>query len=88
MVEMSDPKTLCFEDAFQSLQGVVERLEKGNLPLDECVGLFEAGTALVSRCNSLLDEADFKIQSLSKGVSDRLSAAPRAGENGDEDSFA
>ena len=74
MVDATDVNPLSFEDAFQSLQDVVEKLERGNLPLDESVALFERGTELVRHCTSLLDEAELKIRTLSQGF-----AEPQAG---------
>jgi exodeoxyribonuclease VII small subunit len=67
MTRQTDARSLGFEEAFQSLQGIVERLEKGNLPLDESVALFELGTELANRCTALLDQAELKIRSLSEG---------------------
>lgn len=52
---------LGFEEAYRQLQEVVERLEKGNLPLDESLALFEEGTRLVRRCSAVLNEAELKV---------------------------
>ena len=68
MADQIDPKSASFEEAFQSLQGIVERLEKGNLPLDESVALFELGTELANRCTALLDQAELKIRALCQNL--------------------
>lgn len=53
-----------FEDAFAELEAVVAQLESGDLALDESVTLYERGQVLARLCNSLLDEADLRIQQL------------------------
>jgi exodeoxyribonuclease VII small subunit len=66
MSERKETAALSFEEAYRSLQEVVDRLERGNLPLEESVALFASGTELVQRCNELLDQAELKIKSLSR----------------------
>lgn len=65
--------SLSFEEAFNDLQEVVERLELGNLPLDESIALFEKGTALVQRCTELLDQAELRIEELSQSFAEASS---------------
>lgn len=56
-----------FESSLQRLEEIVKRMEQGNVPLAESLQLFEEGTALVSRCSALLDEAELKVVRLMKG---------------------
>ena len=56
-----------FEDALNRLDEIVRHLEKGDLPLNESLGLFEEGTALLKRCNAMLDEAEQTVVKLRKG---------------------
>jgi exodeoxyribonuclease VII small subunit len=58
---MSD---LPFEKAFQDLEAVVRQLEGGQLPLHEALALFERGQTLAAHCQTLLDDAELKIQQL------------------------
>lgn len=53
-----------FEDAMAALEAIVERLEQGELSLDESMRLFERGVALVRQCSRQLDEAQRKIELL------------------------
>lgn len=53
-----------FEEAFQELEKTVERLEEGELTLQESMALFERGMELVDYCGQLLDEADLKVKTL------------------------
>ena len=64
-------KPLSFEESLARLDEIVRHLEKGDLPLSESLSLFEEGTALMSACNKLLDEAEQKVVKLRKGA-DRL----------------
>jgi exodeoxyribonuclease VII small subunit len=57
-------KDLTYEQAFQELETTVRRLEGGELPLEEALGLFERGQALAGRCSELLDQAELKLRQL------------------------
>ena len=53
-----------FEQRLTELEAVVERLEQGELPLDEAVRLFEQGMHLSESCKKELNEAEGRIQVL------------------------
>ena len=53
-----------FEDQLAALETVVERLERGELSLDESVQLFEDGVKLSTACKKELDAAEGRIQVL------------------------
>ncbi len=55
-----------FEDALKGLEDVVDRLEKGDLPLDETLSEYENGIKLYKQCIALLENAEKKIQILVK----------------------
>ena len=57
-----------FEQSMTRLEEIVAHLERGDVPLEMSLSLFEEGTALVSRCNKLLDEAELKVLKLSRGA--------------------
>lgn len=50
-----------FEDAINQLEKIVEQLEKGELPLDELVNVFQRGIELSKFCSKRLDEVEKKI---------------------------
>ena len=50
-----------YEQAFSKLEEIVERLEKGNLSLDESLKLFESGTKLSALCYTKLAKARQKV---------------------------
>lgn len=53
-----------FEDRLQSLEAVVERLERGELTLDESVRLYQEGVTLSNACKAELERAEGRIQVL------------------------
>jgi len=55
---------LPFDKALAEFQAVVQKLETGNLPLEESIALFEQGVLLQNRCERLLNEAELRFQRL------------------------
>ena len=56
-----------FEEALARLEVIVARLEQGEVPLEEALGLFEEGTALMKQCSTALDKAEQKVGKLLPG---------------------
>ncbi|MCL3776856.1 MULTISPECIES: exodeoxyribonuclease VII small subunit [unclassified Actinomyces] len=69
----ADVASLSYERAREELVTVVQRLEAGQVPLEEALALWERGEALAARCQSWLDDA--------RG---RLAAVARQEANGSE----
>jgi exodeoxyribonuclease VII small subunit len=55
---------LPFDKALAEFKQVVEKLEAGNLPLEESIALFEQGVLLQRRCDGLVREAEHRFQRL------------------------
>lgn len=55
-----------FENALKELEEIVERLEKGDLSLEESLQLFERGVGLARFCHRKLEEAKRKVEVLVK----------------------
>ena len=55
-----------FEDALQRLELIVDQLEAGNLALEESLKVFEEGVGLARRCAKYLDEAEKRIEVLTR----------------------
>jgi exodeoxyribonuclease VII small subunit len=53
---------LTFEQAFAELEESVRTLERGDLPLEESLALYERGQELSAYCAKLLDGAELKVQ--------------------------
>jgi exodeoxyribonuclease VII small subunit len=60
------PETPDFETAMRDLEQLVERLEHGDLPLEESLAAFERGVMLTRACQSALKEAEQKVEILLK----------------------
>ncbi|MHC4592684.1 MAG: exodeoxyribonuclease VII small subunit [Planctomycetota bacterium] len=65
-----------FEQSLQKLEDIVQRLEEGNLPLDESLRLYEEGIGAFRRCQELLEEADLKVRRLVETVEGQLKEEP------------
>lgn len=57
-------KTLHFEESLAELEQLVERMEQGNLPLEESLKLFERGVQLTRTCQGALRDAEQKVRVL------------------------
>ena len=55
-----------FEDAQRELEGIVQRLESGQVPLDDAIALWERGEELYRVCLSKLDAAEGRIEDLAQ----------------------
>ena len=81
-----------FESDLKKLEDVVERLERGELSLDESVKLFEQGIKLSASCKKELDTAEGRIQVLVQGQRGKMQVADMEldgpeddGDQGEED---
>jgi len=61
-----------FEEALEELEKVVERLESGELSLEDSLAAFEEGIGLVKFCNRKLTEVEKKIELLVKDKDGKL----------------
>ncbi len=55
-----------FEECLQSLENVVERIEGGELSLEDSLATFEEGVRLVQSCNRKLSDVERRIEVLTK----------------------
>ena len=51
-----------FEQNMARLEQIVRAMERGDIPLEESLKLFQEGTALVQACGKLLDEAELQVR--------------------------
>lgn len=68
--------TLSFEKALADLEKIVEKLEKGDLPLNESLGLFEKGVKLARYLREELEKAEKKIEILLKDEKGEVKEEP------------
>ena len=72
-------KKLSFEEAMKRLEEIVSHLEKGDIPLEESIRLFEEGSGLLALCSSQLEEAEQKVMLLQRGDGGQLQNDDRSG---------
>jgi exodeoxyribonuclease VII small subunit len=53
-----------FEECLQRLEQIVDQLEKGDIPLEQALGLFEEGIQLSNSCRQELEDAEGKVEVL------------------------
>ncbi len=53
-----------FEASMARLEQIVRAMERGDVPLEESLKLFQEGTELVKNCNQLLDNAQLKVKKI------------------------
>jgi exodeoxyribonuclease VII small subunit len=63
---LKKPEAHSFETALKQLEEIVQRLEKGELSLEESLKLYEEGIQLSRLCHGKLEEAEGKIEILLK----------------------
>ena len=63
---MNDKNTN-FESNMQRLEQIVRAMERGDVPLDESLKLFQEGTELVRACDKLLEDAQLQIEKVVTG---------------------
>lgn len=64
MSDATQAQTIDFEQALAALETQVQRLEGGDLPLEEALNAFEEGVRLTRQCQQSLDAAEQKVQLL------------------------
>ena len=67
---------LSFEEAMKRLDEIVKGLEHGDVTLKDSMAMFEEGTALIRRCNELLETAEQQVVRLQRGEDDAPEELP------------
>ncbi len=63
----ADVAAMSFEDAMRELETVVDRLDHGDVPLEESIGLYERGAALRVHCEAKLKAAEERVAQITLG---------------------
>lgn len=64
--EKKDIDKLGFEEAIQDLTEIVDKIEKGDTPLQTSIEQYEKGMALIKHCRGILQAAEKKIEKVSQ----------------------
>mgnify|MGYP001425597585 FL=1 len=59
-------ENITFEQAIEELETIINRLEEGDVPLDETINLYEKGSELKDFCEKKLQSAEVKIQKINQ----------------------
>lgn len=59
-----DIKTMSFEQALEALETIVNDLERGDVPLEQSIRIYERGEALKVHCDRLLKAAEDKVEKI------------------------
>ena len=57
-----------FEENMQRLEQIVRAMERGDVPLEESLKLFQEGTELIRNCGKLLDDAQLQVKKILSGA--------------------
>ena len=60
----ADVSALTFEQAVEELEKIVAALERGDVPLDRSIEIYERGEALKKHCETLLSAAENRIEKI------------------------
>jgi exodeoxyribonuclease VII small subunit len=70
-----------FESRLERLKDVVEKLERGDLPLEEGVALYKEGLELVKACGKQLESARHEVKIVSEGLVREFEALEALGDD-------
>jgi exodeoxyribonuclease VII small subunit len=60
----SDIQAMTFEKALEALEKIVDDLERGDVPLDQSIRIYERGEALKAHCERLLKAAEDRVEKI------------------------
>ena len=69
-------KTLSFEQALKQLEEIVQKLEKGQVDLEDSIAIYERGTALKAHCEAKLKSAEARIEKIVLSPSGKATSVP------------
>ena len=74
-----------FEGDLKELEGIVDKLERGELTLEESVTLFEEGVKLSAACKAELEQAEGRVQILMEGKGRKMQAVESEAEQREQE---
>ena len=76
---MSDIKAMSFEEAMKELEATVTKLERGEVPLEESITLYERGAQLKAHCEAKLKSAEERVEKITKNEGGAVGTEPVEG---------
>jgi len=77
-----DIASMSFEDAMAELEDIVDRLEAGNVALDDSIALYGRGAALKAHCEARLKAAEARIEKVVRSADGSVSGTAPFDEEG------
>ncbi|HWA03575.1 MAG TPA: exodeoxyribonuclease VII small subunit [Rhizomicrobium sp.] len=74
-----DIDSMSFESALRELEGIVSRLEQGEVDLEDSIALYERGQALKAHCEKKLKAAEGRLEKIVLGASGPSGTEPMDG---------
>ncbi len=81
MGDQTSVENLSFEDALKELETIVEKLEGGDVELEESIKIYERGAALKAHCLGKLKNAQLKVEQIVLNQDGDVSATPVSAES-------
>lgn len=69
-------KELSFEEALEELEGIVEKLEAGDAPLEQSISIYQRGAELKAHCEAKLKNAQLKVEKIVLDGQGKAGTAP------------
>ena len=83
----NDASELSFEDSIKQLKGIVASIEQGEIPLQDSLEQYEQGMSLIKHCRGILQQAEQRIEKISKVEPDTSAEAAAETDAQDEALF-
>lgn len=75
MSDIADIASLTFDKALAELEAIVAKLERGDVPLEQSITIYERGEALKAHCEALLKAAEMKVEKIRLGSDGKVKGA-------------
>jgi exodeoxyribonuclease VII small subunit len=62
------PGQMRYEQAVEELESIIERIEKGEIGLEESLTAYKRGSSLIKRCREILDSAEQQVEQLTEAM--------------------
>ncbi|MEX2216218.1 MAG: exodeoxyribonuclease VII small subunit [Phycisphaeraceae bacterium] len=85
MSKSKSEKPVKFEDAIEQLESIIERIESGDVGLEDCLTQYEQGMSLIKQCRQVLAKAEKKIAELAPDEKGGLKVEDEDVIEGEED---
>ncbi len=72
-----------FEQAIEKLSDIVQKIETGQVPLEESLRQYEQGMALIARCRRILQDAEKRIEIIHEGAQSETTPPAESSETGE-----